>query len=143
MQWEITFKKSLNNLFHSKEDETYYYILSLICSPVKGSEAFINLSSPSKTLDGGKELEKEMLSPKEKTPRGQLDDVLPDAPPAPRDHRPRSSEVTMLPPTEEEPRRSSRKVYNNGVKVISLYFGARIFLVSHCVLVVNFLLINI
>lgn len=110
MQWEITFKKSLNNLFHSKEDETYYYILSLICSPVKGSEAFINLSSPSKTLDGGKELEKEMLSPKEKTPRGQLEDVLPDAPPAPRDHRPRSSEVTMLPPTEEEPRRSSRKV---------------------------------
>lgn len=77
--------------------------------PVKGSEAFINLSSPSKTLDGGKELEKEMLSPKEKTPRGQLEDVLPDAPPAPRDHRPRSSEVTMLPPTEEEPRRSSRK----------------------------------
>lgn len=101
---------SLKNLFHSKEDETYYYILSLICSPVKGSEAFINLSSPSKTLDGGKELEKEMLSPKEKTPRGQLEDVLPDAPPAPRDHRPRSSEVTMLPPTEEEPRRSSRKV---------------------------------
>uniref|UniRef100_A0A8W8IXM2 SAP domain-containing protein n=1 Tax=Magallana gigas TaxID=29159 RepID=A0A8W8IXM2_MAGGI len=77
--------------------------------PVKGSEAFINLSSPSKTLDGGKELEKEMLSPKEKTPRCQLEDVLPDAPPAPRDHRPRSPEVTMLPPTEEEPRRSSRK----------------------------------
>lgn len=32
---------------------------------------------------------------------------------------------------------------NNGVKVISFYFGERIFLVSHCVLVVNFLLINI
>lgn len=77
--------------------------------PVKGSEAFINLSSPSKTLDGGKELEKEILSPKEKTPRGQLENVIPEAPPAPRDHQPRSPEVTMLPPTEEEPRRSSRK----------------------------------
>lgn len=77
--------------------------------PVKGSEAFINLSSPSKTLDGGKELEKEILSPKEKTPRGQLENVIPEAPPAPRDHQLRSPEVTMLPPTEEEPRRSSRK----------------------------------
>lgn len=77
---------------------------------MKGSEAFINLSSPSKTLDGGKELEKEILSPKEKTPRGQLENVIPEAPPAPRDHQLRSPEVTMLPPTEVEPRRSSRKV---------------------------------
>lgn len=80
------------------------------CSSVKGSEAFISLFSPSKTKDGLKDIEEPILSPKEKTPRGQTEEIPPEAPPILRDSRPRSPEVTVMPPPEEVPRRSSRKV---------------------------------
>nr|XP_022338381.1 meiotic recombination protein REC8 homolog [Crassostrea virginica] len=78
-------------------------------SSVKGSEAFISLFSPSKTKDGLKDIEEPILSPKEKTPRGQTEEIPPEAPPILRESRPRSPEVTVMPPPEEVPRRSSRK----------------------------------
>ncbi|XP_061171931.1 meiotic recombination protein REC8 homolog isoform X2 [Saccostrea echinata] len=79
-------------------------------SSVKASEALISLSSPQKTTKEAKELEEQIMSPKEKTPRGQAEELLPEAPPAIRELRPRSQpEVTLMPPPEEEPYRSSRK----------------------------------
>ncbi|XP_062602378.1 meiotic recombination protein REC8 homolog, partial [Saccostrea cucullata] len=78
-------------------------------SSVKASEAFISLS-PQKTTKDAKELEEQIMSPKEKTPRVLTEEPLPEAPPAVRELRPRSQpEVTLMPPPEEEPHRSTRK----------------------------------
>ncbi|XP_056004784.1 meiotic recombination protein REC8 homolog [Ostrea edulis] len=78
-------------------------------SSVKASKASINLSSPQKTTKEAKEPEQQVLSPKERTPRGRAEEPHPEAPPALRESRPRPPEVTMMPLPEEETRRSSRK----------------------------------
>jgi hypothetical protein len=83
---------------------------SFFFRPVKASQAVMNLSSPQKIAEETKEPEQQALSPKEKTPRGRAEEPLPEEPPALRESRPREPEVTMMPPPEEAPRRSARKV---------------------------------
>lgn len=143
MQWEITFKKSLNNLFHSKEDR-WNLLLYLISNlqPCERIRSLYKSLIPFKNLRWRERIGERNVVPQGKNPSGSAWGCTTRRPTS----TPWSSAKVTRGHHAAPHRRGTLQVIqkgNNGVKVISFYFGEKIFLVSHCVLVVNFLLLNI
>lgn len=118
MQWEITFKKTLNNLFHSKGDGTLYLIFNL--QPCERIWSFYKSLIPFKNLRWRERIGKRNFVPQRKDPSGsawECNTWSPTSAPWP------SAKVTRG--HHAAPHRSGTpqviKKGNNGVKVIKWY----------------------
>lgn len=118
LQWEITFKKTLNNLFHSKGEGTLYLIFNL--QPCERIWSFYKSLIPFKNLRWRERIGKRNFVPQRKDPSGsawECNTWSPTSTPWP------SAKVTRGHHAAPHRRGTPQviKKGNNGVKVIKWY----------------------